>query len=49
MGFLCSCCSCSDGDGDPYIRYPEANDFTSPKYEEEYKESIDKREEFWAK
>jgi hypothetical protein len=47
MGSLCSCCS--NDDVDPYIRYPEANDFTCPKYEEEYKESIEKREEFWAK
>lgn len=47
MGSLCSCCN--DGAKDPYIRFDKSNDFTNPKYDEEYQESIEKREEFWAK
>jgi len=49
MGSLCSCCSKKDGPKDPYIRYEKANDFTNEKCDEEHKESVDKREEFWAK
>lgn len=48
MGSICSCCS-QDDDVDPYIRYEKANDFTNEKYDEEYKEAVDKSEEFWAK
>jgi propionyl-CoA synthetase len=49
MGSCCSCCSKEEAK-DPYIRYdkPETNDFTNEKYDEEFKKSIDKREEFWA-